>query len=86
MKTYVPRLPNYKNNLTNLGWSEAEFENGCSDRLVDAIVAWGDQDAIIDRIRAHHAGGADHVCVQPLARSPSEIAFDRLRDLLVACR
>jgi len=40
MKTYVPRLPNYTNNLKNLGWADAEFENGCSDRLVDAIVAW----------------------------------------------
>src|SRR5467141_3414867 len=40
MKTYVPQLPNYVNNLKKLGWSEAEFENGCSDKLVDAIVEW----------------------------------------------
>ncbi len=31
MKTYVPRLPNYKNNLKNLGWQDKHFENGCRD-------------------------------------------------------
>jgi antirestriction protein ArdC len=41
MENYVPRLPNYLNNLKNLGWAGAEFEKGCSDKLVDAIVAWG---------------------------------------------
>ncbi len=30
MKTYVPRLPNYTNNLKALGWADSEFENGCS--------------------------------------------------------
>ena len=37
MKTYVPRLPNYTNNLRRLGWKDDEFKDGCSDRLVDAI-------------------------------------------------
>lgn len=41
MKTYVPRLPNYTNNLKALGWTDADFADGCSDRLVDTIVAWG---------------------------------------------
>src|SRR3984957_4424941 len=53
MKTYVPRLPNYTNNLKALGWADSEFENGCSDRLVDAIVAWGNEEKIRDRIDAH---------------------------------
>jgi probable F420-dependent oxidoreductase len=66
MKTYVPRLPNYKNNLVNLGWSEADFENGCSDKLVDAIVAWGTADQIRGRIEAHWQAGATHVCILPL--------------------
>ena len=43
MKTYVPRLPNYTNNLKAFGYGDAEFENGCSDRLVDDIVAWGSE-------------------------------------------
>ncbi|MGH7933179.1 MAG: TIGR03620 family F420-dependent LLM class oxidoreductase, partial [Candidatus Binataceae bacterium] len=41
MTNYVPRLPNYTNNLKALGWGDTEFEHGCSVRLVDAIVAWG---------------------------------------------
>jgi probable F420-dependent oxidoreductase len=66
MKTYVPRLPNYTNNLKALGWADSEFENGCSDRLVDAIVAWGNEDKIRDRIDAHLKAGASHVCILPL--------------------
>jgi probable F420-dependent oxidoreductase len=66
MKTYVPRLPNYTNNLKNLGWADAEFENGCSDKLVDAIVVWGTEDKIRDRIDAHLKAGATQVCIQPI--------------------
>jgi probable F420-dependent oxidoreductase len=67
MKTYVPRLPNYQNNLLELGYTEADFTNGCSDRLVDDIVAWGDVATIKARIQAHYDAGADHVCILPLA-------------------
>ena len=66
MKTYVPRLPNYQNNLVELGYTEADFANGCSDRLVDDIVAWGDVATIKARIQAHYDAGADHVCILPL--------------------
>lgn len=66
MKTYVPRLPNYKKNLLSLGFTEADFADGCSDRLVDAIVAWGDEARIRERIAAHHTAGANHVCILPL--------------------
>ncbi len=66
MSFYVTRLPNYKNNLKALGWQEADFENGCSDRLVDAIVAWGSEAKIRDRIEAHLTAGATHVCIQAL--------------------
>src|SRR5271168_1321107 len=66
MKTYVPRLPNYTNNLKALGWADKEFENGCSDTLVDAIVAWGTEDKIRERIDAHLKAGATHVCILPI--------------------
>lgn len=58
-------LPNYQNNLRELGFADADFASGGSDRLVDAIVAWGDEKAIAARIQAHHDAGADHVCIQP---------------------
>ena len=58
-------LPNYQNNLKWLGFEDADFADGGSDRLVDAIVAWGDEKTIADRIQAHRDAGADHVCIQP---------------------
>jgi probable F420-dependent oxidoreductase len=59
-------LPNYRNNLKWLGFTDDDLSNGGSDRLVDAIVAWGDEAAIMRRIEAHYAAGADHVAIQPL--------------------
>ena len=59
-------LPNYQNNLRWLGFTDADLADGGSDRLVDAIVAWGDEAAIAARIQAHYDAGADHVCIQPL--------------------
>ncbi len=66
VSNYVPRLPNYTNNLRALGWQEAEFGNGGSDRLVDAIVAWGGEDRIRERVDAHFKAGATHVCLQAI--------------------
>lgn len=63
LRDYV-RLPNYQNNLRQFGFGDADFENNGSDRLVDAIVAWGDEQTIRNRIQAHHDAGADHVCIQ----------------------
>ncbi|MDA0566368.1 TIGR03620 family F420-dependent LLM class oxidoreductase [Streptomonospora sp. S1-112] len=68
-------LPNYVNNLRELGWSDADLtaENGTgSDALVDALVAWGDAAAVAERVNAHRAAGADHVSVQPLAPTVEE--------------
>jgi probable F420-dependent oxidoreductase len=56
-------LPNYVNNLMRLGFTEADVTDGASDRLVDALVAWGDADRIAARVREHHQAGADHVCL-----------------------
>lgn len=82
MKTYVPRLPNYTNALKSLGWEDKDFENGCSDRLVDTIVAWGTESQIRDRIEAHLKAGASHVCIQPLSTAnplmPDERALQAL--------
>lgn len=58
-------LPNYVNNLLRLGFTTDDVEQS-SDRLVDAIVAWGDVDAVTARVQAHRDAGADHVAVQVL--------------------
>jgi len=57
-------LPNYTNNLRDLGWGDADLSGGGSDALVDAIVGWGSVDAVAVRVREHLDAGADHVCVQ----------------------
>lgn len=63
MATYVD-LPNYRNNLLQFDFDEADFADGGSDKLVDAIVAWGDEEALISRIQEHWDAGANHVCIQ----------------------
>jgi probable F420-dependent oxidoreductase len=64
MQVYVG-LPNYQNNLRQFGFTDEDFADGGSDKLVDAIVAWGDEKAIAERIREHQDAGATHVCIQP---------------------
>jgi probable F420-dependent oxidoreductase len=59
-------LPNYTNNWLRLGFTEADLADGGSDRLVDALIVWGDEEAIRDRIEAHRAAGADQVALQVL--------------------
>jgi probable F420-dependent oxidoreductase len=82
MKTYVPRLPNYTNNLKALGWKDADFENGCSDALVDAIVAWGTEGKIRERIDAHLKAGATHVCILPLRVDNESLPDPRVMEAL----
>jgi probable F420-dependent oxidoreductase len=82
MKTYVPRLPNYTNNLKALGWKDEEFKDGCSDRLVDAIVAWGSAEQIRSRIAAHHQAGATHVCILPLRADGKPLPDERATEAL----
>ena len=65
MKRYLA-LENYANNLKRLGWSDADLANDGTDKLVDAIVAWGDASEIRARVEMHLTNGADHVCVQLL--------------------
>ncbi len=59
-------LENYTNNLRRLGWGDPDLAGEGSDNLVDAIVAWGDVNAIKARADAHRQNGADHVCLQVL--------------------
>jgi probable F420-dependent oxidoreductase len=77
-------LPNYTNNLRKLGFDDDDFAGTGSDRLIDAIVAWGDGDSIVRRVRAHHDAGADHVCVQVLLADPAAFPRDQWRALASA--
>jgi probable F420-dependent oxidoreductase len=63
---YLP-LPNYANNLRRFGYTDDDIEGGGSDRLIEAVIPWGDAGTVAERVRAHLDAGADHVCVQVVA-------------------
>ena len=68
-------LPNYVNNWKRLGFTDDDVAT-LSDRLIDALFAWGDADAINARIDEHRKAGADHVCLQVL-RAPGGTPMPR---------
>jgi alkanesulfonate monooxygenase SsuD/methylene tetrahydromethanopterin reductase-like flavin-dependent oxidoreductase (luciferase family) len=73
-RAYVARylaMPAYRTNLLECGFDEADLADGGSDRLLDALVAWGEPGAIRARLRAMAEAGADHVCLVPLATDGS---------------
>ncbi len=74
-------LPNYTNNFLRFGFTEEDCKGEGSDRLIDAIVAWGDVDAIRSRIHAHLAAGADHVCIQVLSADPKSLPMRYWQEL-----
>ena len=77
-------LDNYRRNLMRLGWAARDLDSEGSDALVDAIVAWGDVEAVRSRVLAHLEAGADHVCVQVLGENAAELRLDHLRELAPA--
>ncbi|MFG3079313.1 LLM class F420-dependent oxidoreductase [Streptomyces parvulus] len=78
-------LPNYTKNFLNLGFTDADVADGGSDRLIDAVFAWGDDDTVRTRIDAFLDAGADHVALQVvednMSRAPRE-GWRRLASLL----
>jgi hypothetical protein len=56
--------------LRRLGWTDADFADGGSDRLIDALVLHGDAETIARGITAHLDAGADHVAIQVLGPDP----------------
>jgi probable F420-dependent oxidoreductase len=60
-------LANYRNSWRELGFTEADFVRGGSERLCDAMVVHGDEAAIADRVSEHRTAGANHVCLQVLS-------------------
>jgi len=63
LKMYIG-LPNYQNNLLQFGFDKSDFEDGGSDKLVDALVCWGDPDKIAAHMQEHLDAGANTVCIQ----------------------
>ena len=80
LQTYLA-LPNYANNWKRHGFTDDDIANGGSDRLVDALIGWGDEAAIAARVQQHRDAGADHVCVQVLTSDPRALPVDEWRTL-----
>lgn len=76
-------LPNYANNLLRSGFSADDIAS-VSDRLFDAIIAWGTPEAVLSRVAEHQAAGADHVCVQLLDAGPRAFPREQWRQLAAA--
>jgi len=60
------RMRNYTRNFARGGYTEHD------DRLVDALFALGDADAIASRVQAFHDAGADHVAIQVITATPED--------------
>ena len=75
-------LPNYANNWKRLGLADSDIAGGGSDKLIDALVAWGNEEALRRRVQEHLDAGATQVCIQPLSppgtRGPDERVFEIL--------
>jgi probable F420-dependent oxidoreductase len=65
-------LPNYTNTWRRLGFGDADLSNGGSDRLIDALYAWGTVEQIVQRLREHRDAGADHVCLRVITDRPDD--------------
>ena len=82
LRSYLT-MPNYANNMLRSGFSEEDVTR-VSDRLVDAVIAWGDEEAILRRVAEHHSAGADHVCVQVLTDDPTAFPREEWRRIAAA--
>lgn len=74
-------LPNYRGSWETQGFGAQDFVRGGSERLKEAMVAWGDGEAIAARVREHLDAGADHVVIQALGADATEVPGDQWRAL-----
>jgi probable F420-dependent oxidoreductase len=74
-------LPNYTNNLRKYGFTDDDFRDGGSDRLVDATFAWGDIETVRARIAEHQEAGADHVVLQVVPGEDGSLPRAEWREL-----
>ena len=78
------RNPAYRTNLLRFGFNDADLGSEPSDRVVDALIAWGDTSAIEARVRDHLDAGADHVCVEVLTGDDTTLPTEAWRELAPA--
>ncbi|MET9427197.1 MULTISPECIES: TIGR03620 family F420-dependent LLM class oxidoreductase [unclassified Streptomyces] len=81
---YLAAAPHQEANVRRLGFGDEDIGGGPSRRLVDAIVAYGDTEAIRRRVQQHLQAGASHVCVQVLTAAPATLPRQEWRELAPA--
>lgn len=77
-------MPHHRANLARFGHGEADVAGAGSDRLIDALVAWGDVDAVARRVREHLAAGADQVALMVRTGDPTDPGEAAYRELAAA--
>jgi probable F420-dependent oxidoreductase len=78
------QLPNYRNSWLREGFEEEDFAGEGSERLAEALVAWGSESDIRERVQQHLSAGADQVCVQVVTDGPIEGLREQWRSLAPA--
>ena len=79
-------LPHHRANLARFGFGEADLSGHGSDRLIDAVVAIGPPEAIVERVAAQHAAGADQVALMLRSAEASDPGLGAWRDLAAGLR
>jgi probable F420-dependent oxidoreductase len=74
-------LSNYVNNWRRLGFTEDDVTKPGSDKLIDAVVAYGKPESIATRLNEHLEAGADHVAIQVLGGWPEDKLLAALGEL-----
>jgi probable F420-dependent oxidoreductase len=85
LATYL-QLANYRGNLARFGFGDDDLTGGGSDRLVDALVAWGPAERVVRRVHEHLSAGADHVAIQVLTADPARLPLEEWTELAAALR
>jgi len=78
MAFYLARKP-YRDNLARFGWSEADMEGSGSREIFEALIPWGDLEALEARVQEHFERGADHVCIEPLGRDRADPKLEQIQ-------
>ncbi len=77
-------LANYARNLLSIGYDEDDLAGGGSDRLLDAVVCWGDTETVAAKVSEHYVAGADHVCIQVISGPRGPFPIHEYRELASA--
>ncbi|HUN59126.1 MAG TPA: TIGR03620 family F420-dependent LLM class oxidoreductase [Candidatus Binataceae bacterium] len=85
MRFYL-NAPPYQRNFKMMGFDESEMRGGGSDRLIDAIIAWGDERCLRERIDEHYRAGANHVYLIPLSADGGRLPEMRVVEALAPRR